>query len=136
LSVRQVFKATVVGLRSYDAFDADILLGFGVRLRRRVVVEGIVLRKYTREQLPSLYRALTLVLAGKRVLLLADPSQQQEIIRAAVYYDEREPAGGVWIEDVPGYGRRMNVGLFVSAMAPGFNLADVRGLLNNRAEVA
>ncbi len=130
----RLYLARTVRVISFNALEVDIDLGFGVRTRRRVRVEGVDQLGVPAPMQRLAYHCLVVLVGGKRLLVQIDNPRMEGSILGRVFLDERVYHNPEGMASVPGLdAERLEVGLYFNWLAGRkFDVTVVRRTLNGR----
>lgn len=135
-STTRLYHGRTIRVCSTDCIEADIDLGFGSHVHRRVLIEGLD-RKAVQERMRSKAKhCLVVLLGGKRLVLQTAEPKVEGMTLCRVFLDEQvygEPEGMC----IP-FGMRsemLEVGTFMSWVGHcGFDIDDVKNVLNGKRQ--
>jgi len=129
----KLYHGKTIRVLSFNNIEAQVDLGFGVSVQKRVYIEGI-----DRELIKSMSKAAThclvVLLGGKRILLHVQKPDAEGQIIARVYLNERvyhDPEGFVTPAGVDK--PMLEIGIYMPWLAgQGFDIATVKRTLNGK----
>jgi hypothetical protein len=136
----RTFKAKTVRVHSISAVEVILDLDFGVSISKVITLDGLMPSDISEEDKSKAHHCLIVLLGGKRLLVQPDPTERKfwgrkTDTRSRLFLDERvfgSPVGlttnvfgdvGEYVDVVP---------FLKSLAANGFNVADVKAVLNRR----
>jgi hypothetical protein len=130
----RLFAGRVAKVHSTNCLEIDLDLGFGVVLRKRIVLEGIQSKDIHREHRRNAKHSLVLLVGGKNVIVHTDPDRQDGYLVGRVYLNEK-------VYHDP-YGMTIPFGLdsklldvsefFIWLKERGFDITTVKGIFTKR----
>jgi hypothetical protein len=137
----RLYNARTVRVYSHDSIVADIDLGFGAHVHRRVFIAGVPARVQMGVKNEA-YHCLVVLLGGKNLLLEVSATPSDQPFCAKVYLDERVhgspvgmtcPSGATVSPD----NLRLDVGAYYVWLGQrGYDLGVLKETLNGRRSAA